>query len=352
MNEIKVCAYCKLANSVSATVCVRCGTPLVPLLTAHLTPIVPNVLSQTAPPNHEQFDVLVTPETLLFVIAGTDTPISIKKNNKVSLGREASSGNLPHGDFNPYNAFLLGVSRQHAVIEISGASYYLRDLESTNGTWLNERKLVPHDAYQLHTGDLIRLGQLGFYLYFYVPQLAVYDCIITDKFGAITFTPEYLTTKLGPYLILLSELNSVIDTLLQQTQVMVTIQAIRAEPDVNQVRVKCLLNDRLLLFLENSVIEWRKEHYGAIRKIWELERTPIRLDLAPQEDPISPGYREVRDKLQIPLTELVKQFLAQVSPDLAEDEATRYLNKLLPLVYRLVHSPLQLRRDAIPEAQR
>ncbi|MEO8391735.1 MAG: FHA domain-containing protein [Chloroflexota bacterium] len=349
MNEIKLCSYCKFANPLSATVCQRCGTPLVPLLTARLTPTVPNLNSQPGLPHHEHFEQLVTADTLLFVIAGTETSISIKKSKTVLLAREASGNDMPQIDLNPYNAFLLGVSRQHAAIELSGTSYYIRDLESTNGTWLNDRKLIAHDAYQLLSGDFIRLGQLGLYVYFEMPKLAAYDCVITDIVGTITFTPEYLTMKLGPYLILLSELNSVIDTLMEHTQFLVTLQAISIEPDANQIRVQCLLNDTLLLFLENNVVEWKKDYYTTIRKIWELEQAPIRLNLGSQEDPISPGYKEVRDQIQAPLTELVKHFLDHVAPDLADAEATVYLNKLTPLIYRLVHSSLQMKRDPMPQ---
>src|SRR5262245_24803149 len=125
MDELKLCAYCKLANPLTATVCARCGTPLVPLLTARLTPTVPNPVSQIAPPKHEDFELLVNAETLLFVIVGTNTSIPVKKSKTIILGREASSSNTPQIDFNPHNAFLLGVSRQHAAVEFTGSSYYL-----------------------------------------------------------------------------------------------------------------------------------------------------------------------------------------------------------------------------------
>jgi len=111
------------------------------------------------------------------------------------------------------------------------------------------------------------------------------------------------------------------------------------------------LNDTLLFFLENNVVQWKKAHYAAIRKLWDLEQAPIRLDLDPQADPISSGYKEIRDQIQSPLAELVKQFLDDISPDLAESEVTLYMDKLSPLIYRLVHSSLQMKRDTIPQMQ-
>jgi len=51
-----------------------------------------------------------------------------------------------------------GVSRNHAVIVQSGQCYYLRDLASTNGTFVNQRNISTED-YSLETGDRIRLGR-------------------------------------------------------------------------------------------------------------------------------------------------------------------------------------------------
>jgi hypothetical protein len=350
MNEIKLCAYCNFANPLTATVCVRCGTPLVPLLTARLTPTVPNFSTQVIPPDFKQFEKLVAPETLLFVVAGSSITIPVKKSSHITLGREFTSENSAQVNLSTYNAFFLGVSRQHAVIELSGPNYFIRDLESTNGTWLNERKLIPHDAYALHVGDLIRLGQMGLYIYFMVPELPPNDLIITDMFTTITLTPEYLVTKIGSYLMLLAGINSIIDTMMERTQFVVTIRSINAEPDAKQIRLQGQFNELLLNFLENDVIQWKRQHASEIRKIWELEHEPIRLDLGPQDDPISPGYNQARDQIQAPLTQLVKQFMGDAAPDLAKVDEAMYFDKLYPLMYQLVRNSLQVKREKIPEA--
>ena len=50
------------------------------------------------------------------------------------------------------------VSRQHASIGRSGTSYYVLDLESTNGTRLNGAKVVPGKKTPLKDGDSIEFG--------------------------------------------------------------------------------------------------------------------------------------------------------------------------------------------------
>ena len=63
-------------------------------------------------------------------------------------------GRDPHADISlPDNA---SVSRLHAEIRRHGDQYVLRDLNSTNGSFVNEQRVTaPHT---LHTGDRIRLG--------------------------------------------------------------------------------------------------------------------------------------------------------------------------------------------------
>ncbi len=49
------------------------------------------------------------------------------------------------------------VSRKHAEIITSEAGYYLRDLDSTNGTFVNRQK-IGEENHLLNHGDVIRLG--------------------------------------------------------------------------------------------------------------------------------------------------------------------------------------------------
>lgn len=77
------------------------------------------------------------------------------KKDKVRIGRDPGSCNVAlvgHA----------GVSREHAVIEIVGSQYFIRDLGSKNGTILQGRRMEPNVQILLHDGDQIRIHDVIF----------------------------------------------------------------------------------------------------------------------------------------------------------------------------------------------
>ena len=52
------------------------------------------------------------------------------------------------------------VSSRHAIIALKDQAYWITDTGSTNGTMLNQQRLVPQVPSQLHPGDTIRLGNI------------------------------------------------------------------------------------------------------------------------------------------------------------------------------------------------
>lgn len=63
---------------------------------------------------------------------------------------DINTSDLPDADF---------VSRIHAEIQVESNTYYLVDVGSSNGTYLNNTKLEPGNRYPLNLGDFIDLGQ-------------------------------------------------------------------------------------------------------------------------------------------------------------------------------------------------
>lgn len=59
-----------------------------------------------------------------------------------------------------YDAQYKGVSRLHAVLHRGHNMLQIEDLSSRNGTFVNGRRLIPHELKILHDGDEVRLGAL------------------------------------------------------------------------------------------------------------------------------------------------------------------------------------------------
>ena len=55
-----------------------------------------------------------------------------------------------------------GISRKHALLEQEAGRYYISDLASTNGTWLNGERLVPNEKKVLVNEDLITFADVRF----------------------------------------------------------------------------------------------------------------------------------------------------------------------------------------------
>jgi len=77
------------------------------------------------------------------------------------LGRsDDSSPYVPDLNLKDYGALDHGVSRRHAVLLRHNNVVHIMDLDSVNGTYLNDRRLRPDKPYALHDGDQLRLGSL------------------------------------------------------------------------------------------------------------------------------------------------------------------------------------------------
>ena len=63
-------------------------------------------------------------------------------------------------DLSPYGAVEMGVSRYHATFEVDAGQTRLLDMHSSNGTFLNGKRLIPDEPTTVHSGDEIRLGRL------------------------------------------------------------------------------------------------------------------------------------------------------------------------------------------------
>lgn len=89
-------------------------------------------------------------------IPGLDEPKQLSVDHEIIIGR----GPEVALDLTDFGAIEKGVSRQHVVIVNQENQLVVTDLNAANGTLLNDKRLVPGDAYHLGNDDNLILGTL------------------------------------------------------------------------------------------------------------------------------------------------------------------------------------------------
>jgi pSer/pThr/pTyr-binding forkhead associated (FHA) protein len=101
---------------------------------------------------------LLNRKTIIFVI-GTQT-VTLPQAREILVGRFAPTDSLqPDVDLSPFKAEEKGVSRRHIKITFKDGQYWVIDLASMNGTWLNGEPIKSVAEYPLRDGDRLRLSR-------------------------------------------------------------------------------------------------------------------------------------------------------------------------------------------------
>ena len=83
--------------------------------------------------------------------------------SELIIGR-AYKDQVPGIDLGPYGGSQAGVSRQHSRLIYRDQKWFIEDLGSTNGTFVNGVKIAAHQPVALKNNDLIRCGQIQLHL--------------------------------------------------------------------------------------------------------------------------------------------------------------------------------------------
>ncbi len=156
----EICPSCKLRNKPGAILCIFCGAPLKGLRqdTRSTDRLDEDDMVPARPGKYT--DSLV-PEMGLGIYLENTAPVTVLRDEEAILGRRASGTGGLIIDLVPFGAIQMGVSRRHAVIHREEDGYYITDLNSTNGTRINGRRLSSNKPFRLSSGDVIRLGRLN-----------------------------------------------------------------------------------------------------------------------------------------------------------------------------------------------
>jgi pSer/pThr/pTyr-binding forkhead associated (FHA) protein len=109
----------------------------------------------------ELIDNTLIPEGgIAIYAAGTSKPFYLQLKKEIVIGRKLEETPETFLDLSELDGFNMGLSRRHAMIRRAEVGYEIIDLSSTNGSWLNEERLIPEKPYQLKNGAQVRVGRL------------------------------------------------------------------------------------------------------------------------------------------------------------------------------------------------
>ena len=100
-------------------------------------------------------------EMQLVIVPPSGRQLALPAEGEAVIGRlDATRGVFPNIDLTPEGGLEGGVSRRHARIHRQKAQYFVEDLGSANGTFLNGQRLTPYLPHPLHDGDELQLGRV------------------------------------------------------------------------------------------------------------------------------------------------------------------------------------------------
>ena len=158
-----ICTNCQYKNVSGAVFCAECGAQLDGVETLVTQAITDEQIEEELKKRSGRPEPVSVPSnswiSLHLMDSGKILPLASR--NEFTLGR-LSEGQpiMPDIDLTPYQAYASGVSRLHAVVKREDTRVAVMDLGSSNGTYVNGRRLNPHTEESLSHGDIVALGKL------------------------------------------------------------------------------------------------------------------------------------------------------------------------------------------------
>lgn len=158
-----ICPSCEAENLPGTLFCVQCGTYLPsggPLRTEPLPeqgedrPAQPRKKGQVGETQERALNIEVE-------VLSTGRNVMLSADREILVGRlDAAHGIFPELDMTADGGLEHGVSRRHARIYTRDGTCFVEDLDSTNGTFLNDERITPYLPYAFRDGDLLMFGTM------------------------------------------------------------------------------------------------------------------------------------------------------------------------------------------------
>ena len=358
LKNIKVCPACYQHNTLEAESCAHCGIALPKLLPSLITEPVPDPAPKPRADSERQavrFTALYK-DIVAFVIEGQEQPVLVKGSQQIVLGRFSFGESAPTIDLTPYNAAERGVSRLHARVTRRDEEYYLlEDLGSTNGTWLNRKRLEAHKPQEMRSGDLIQLGQLMLRVYFRnqrdlqsTEQTIHLHNKLTAPEAILTLNPALLAGSITPYLSALAGLQAIHDKLRSQPITPVRIASIAPDSQSLYLAIRIDGVSDALKLVGGPLADWRTIYFEKVILLLEmrglLKPMPHRqrsLQSASVNGTSTESIDALTRELRGAEARLGLELLNQIAPMMPEADRRSHLEPLLEHLHVLTFNALQ-----------
>ncbi|HLO14408.1 MAG TPA: FHA domain-containing protein [Anaerolineales bacterium] len=164
----KFCPVCKNKNERDAIICRHCGAALekYPADDGGKTRTTDMQIQGPEWTKELPIDKAPVPVGGIAVyVEDISKPVFLSSVKEFVIGRKVGGERTETLlDLSPLGGYHLGLSRRHVMIRRAEHGYEVIDLSSSNGTWLNNERLIPNKPYPLASGAKLRLGRMRFFV--------------------------------------------------------------------------------------------------------------------------------------------------------------------------------------------
>lgn len=259
------CPYCHRKNDSNFTRCKYCGELLVPDKnpTIDTTTKVGKAASLSETPDCDQVENWLGDDALALFPYGSEKRFVFTGSDPIVLGRGGEEPGQNVCDLSVMGLQATGISRRHAVIRKTAVGYSLQDLNSTNGTWLNESRLVPGETVRLNIQDLITLAQLRLTVCFHTNKKVERTEMRLHKRNQLALEtrklyPNFMSVFLVPYLEAIAELQRLVGQ--SRSQPLSEPRIHKIVEDQTSVLVSLDLDAAVQQIISYTLQPWREAH--------------------------------------------------------------------------------------------
>lgn len=157
-----ICGNCQSHQLDGAIFCLECGASLLGAAQRGPTlPLAAGTGAQAPGARTAAERPAGTAPRVTLVVLASRRRITLDLSDELLIGREDAARSIrPDVDLGEHGGYDAGVSRRHAILAFRDGVCTVEDLGSANGTFVNGRRLSPHQAAALASGDELACGTL------------------------------------------------------------------------------------------------------------------------------------------------------------------------------------------------